>query len=60
MMDNFKQLHPISQALIATIFTWGLTVLGSALVFLKRKFSHSSMDGMLGFTLLMVLDVAFG
>ncbi|MCH8010786.1 MAG: ZIP family metal transporter [Candidatus Marinimicrobia bacterium] len=49
-MDNFKQLHPISQALIATIFTWGLTALGSALVFLKREFSHRVMDGMLGFT----------
>ncbi|MCH8070296.1 MAG: ZIP family metal transporter, partial [Candidatus Marinimicrobia bacterium] len=28
---------------------WGLTALGSALVFLKREFSRRAMDGMLGF-----------
>lgn len=49
MIENFKEFHPVLQALIATIFTWGLTALGSALVFLKREFSHRTMDGMLGF-----------
>ncbi|MCH7733531.1 MAG: ZIP family metal transporter [Candidatus Marinimicrobia bacterium] len=48
-MENFKEFHPVLQALIATIFTWGLTALGSALVFLKREFSRRAMDGMLGF-----------
>lgn len=49
MIENFKEFHPVLQALIATIFTWGLTALGSALVFLKREFSRRAMDGMLGF-----------
>lgn len=49
MIENFREFHPVLQALIATIFTWGLTALGSALVFLKREFSRRAMDGMLGF-----------
>ena len=37
------------QALIATIFTWGLTALGASLVFLKNKPSQKMLDVMLGF-----------
>src|SRR4030043_305750 len=29
-MDFFQNFHPVLQALIATCFTWGLTVLGAA------------------------------
>jgi hypothetical protein len=34
MMAIFLQLHPILQALLATTFTWGVTALGAAGVFL--------------------------
>ncbi len=35
-MDGFKGLDPILQALLAGGFTWGVTALGAALVFLMR------------------------
>lgn len=48
-MDLFKGLSPILQALIATLFTWGVTALGSAGVFLTRDVDRKVLDGMLGF-----------
>jgi ZIP family zinc transporter len=49
MIDFFKDLHPIMQALFATLFTWMLTALGSAGVFIFRDLSRRILDGMLGF-----------
>lgn len=48
-MELFKSLSPILQALIATLFTWGVTALGSAGVFLARDVNRKVLDGMLGF-----------
>ena len=44
-----QELHPVLQALIATCFTWGLTALGAAMVFLTRSMSKRTLDGALGF-----------
>ncbi|MFA4944563.1 MAG: ZIP family metal transporter [Lentisphaeria bacterium] len=41
--------NAILQALVATIFTWGMTALGAAAVFAARDFSRKALDGMLGF-----------
>lgn len=49
MMDYFIGLNPIAQALIATLFTWGMTAVGAALVFTTKKVNQKLMDGMLGF-----------
>ncbi|MFC1724135.1 ZIP family metal transporter [candidate division KSB1 bacterium] len=49
MTGFFENLSPIVQALIATCFTWGLTALGAAGVFLKKDISKNTLDGMLGF-----------
>lgn len=43
------QFHPVLQALFATLFTWGVTALGSAGVFLAKEFKRTIMDGLLGF-----------
>lgn len=48
-MELFKSLSPTLQALIATLFTWGVTALGSAGVFLVRDVNRRVLDGMLGF-----------
>lgn len=48
MINFFINLNPIWQALIATMFTYGFTVLGSALVFPFRNVKRSIMDAMLG------------
>ncbi len=49
MFDWFINLNYVYQALIATIFTYLITVLGSAIVFLFKKINKSIMDAMLGF-----------
>ncbi|MBN1763434.1 MAG: ZIP family metal transporter [Methanomicrobia archaeon] len=48
-MDTLRQLHPVLQALLATLFTWALTALGAATVFMARDVSRKVLDGMLGF-----------
>ncbi|AUJ26942.1 ZIP family metal transporter [Virgibacillus dokdonensis] len=49
LVDYFLTLHPIIQALIATLFTWGMTALGAALVFTTKNFNQRFLDSMLGF-----------
>jgi ZIP family zinc transporter len=49
MFDFLRDLHPVVQALLATLFTWGMTALGAGLVFLRREISRKTLDGMLGF-----------
>ncbi len=49
MMNFFQQFNPILQALIAGIFTWGITACGAAAVFISKKFSQKILDAMLGF-----------
>lgn len=49
MIDFPQNLHPVVQALLATCFTWALTALGAASVFLARDISRRVLDGMLGF-----------
>ena len=35
-MSTFAALHPILQALLATLFTWGMTAAGAATVLLAK------------------------
>lgn len=41
--------NPIVQALLATLFTWGMTALGAALVFATSAVNRKLLDTMLGF-----------
>ena len=47
MFEYFSNLLPIYQALVATIFTWFLTALGSSLVFFFKTLNHKMLDAML-------------
>lgn len=49
MIAFFEQFNPIVQALLGTLFTWGVTALGAAGVFLKKDISRKLLNGMLGF-----------
>lgn len=49
MPQWFVDLSPIYQALLATCFTWFLTALGAAGVFLGKELSRKTLDSMLGF-----------
>jgi len=46
----FKEQAPMMQALYAGLFTWGLTALGAALVFLFKGSNRKVLDCALGFT----------
>lgn len=49
MFETFSGLHPVYQALVATLFTWFMTALGSALVFFFKTIKRNALDAMLGF-----------
>ncbi len=44
-----RDIHPVIQALLGTLFTYAMTAAGSATVFAKRDMSRRMLDGFLGF-----------
>lgn len=48
IMDFFVNLHPIWQGLVATLFTYGITVLGASVVFLFKVVNQKFLDLMMG------------
>lgn len=48
--QNIIALGPVWAAFFATTFTWLLTAMGAAIVFLFKDMSRRMLDGMLGFT----------
>ncbi len=44
----FLGLDPLGQALLATLFTWGLTATGAGLVFVTKTLDRRAFDAMLG------------
>ena len=59
MTAYLGSLSPITQALLATLFTWGLTALGAASVFTVRKFNQKLLDSMLGFAAGVMIAASF-
>jgi len=49
IIEWFTSLHPIWQALCATLFTWFLTALGASLVFGFKNINRRVLDALLGF-----------
>lgn len=49
MVEWLIDLPPIIQALLASLFTWGVTAIGAATVFLVKTINLKVMDAMLGF-----------
>jgi ZIP family zinc transporter len=49
MYEWFANLSPVNQALIGTLFTWGMTAIGAALVFTTKTVNQKFLDSMLGF-----------
>ena len=50
VFNAFAGLSPVWQALVATLFTWGVTAIGASMIFCVRSMNQKLMDGMLGFT----------
>jgi len=49
MFSWFAHLNPIIQALLAALFTWGVTALGASAVLFVKGVNRKVLDGMLGF-----------
>ena len=56
---NFIDLAPVFQALLATLFTWGVTALGAASVFMVRTVNQKLLDSLLGFAAGVMLAASF-
>ena len=74
-MNWFQSQSVVLQAFIAGLFTWGCTIVGSAIVFFFKHISRKLLDIMMGFAagvmiatlglmvgfvIMMILDVALG
>lgn len=49
MIEWFIELNPAYQGLLATLFTYSVTVLGASLVFFFKNVNQKVMDVMMGF-----------
>ena len=59
MFEAFQQLNPVMQAFLATLFTWGVTAAGAALVFMKKTINQRQLDAMLGFAAGVMIAASF-
>ncbi len=59
MVEIIEGLHPVMQALIATLFTWGVTAIGAAAVFVFKRANRRLLDCMLGFAGGVMIAVSY-
>ncbi|MDY0376221.1 MAG: ZIP family metal transporter [Desulfobacterium sp.] len=59
MIYFIQQFSPVNQALMATLFTWGVTAAGAGLVFFTRTINQKFMDCMLGFAAGVMIAASF-
>ncbi len=59
MIDFMKQFSPVEQALIGTLFTYGVTALGASLVFFFKSINKTVLNGMLGFAAGVMIAASF-
>jgi ZIP family zinc transporter len=54
-----EQLNPVIQALLATLFTWGVTAVGAAFVFTSKDVNRKVLDALLGFAAGVMIAASF-
>ena len=59
MTQAFQELNPIVQALLAGLFTWGLTALGASAVFFFKTVDRRLLDASLGFAAGVMIAASF-
>ena len=59
MLTYLEQQSPILLALLATIFTYSITLLGASIVFLFKKVNKNIMDAMLGVAAGIMIAASF-
>ena len=58
-MNWFGDLNPILQALIATTFTWGITLLGALVVCFFKEVNKKALNTILGFSAGVMIAASF-
>ncbi len=58
-MNWFEDLNPVIQALIATIFTWGVTALGALVVCFFKNVNKKVLNTILGFSAGIMIAASF-
>ncbi|MCM8788833.1 MAG: ZIP family metal transporter [Candidatus Omnitrophica bacterium] len=58
-MDAIQNLNTVLLALLAGIFTWLLTAIGSSFVFITKRFDQKMFDTMLGFAAGVMIAASF-
>ncbi len=53
------EMPPVVQAFLATMFTWGMTAAGAALVFATKNVPRKLLDAMLGFAAGVMIAASF-
>lgn len=59
MKDWFFGLNPVLQALLATLFTWGVTALGAAMVVFAKEVPRKFLDAALGMAAGVMVAASF-
>jgi zinc transporter, ZIP family len=59
IIEWFTEMHPVLQALLATLFTWGVTAFGAAMVFFFKTINRKVLDAMLGFAAGVMIAASF-
>ena len=59
MIGFLSNCNPVILAFIATLFTWFVTLLGSALVFFFKNINKNILDSMLGFSAGIMISASF-
>ncbi|MFZ0282049.1 MAG: ZIP family metal transporter [Bacteroidales bacterium] len=58
-LERLIEVNPILLALIATLFTWGVTALGAAMVFFFKTINKKILNSMLGFAAGVMIAASF-
>ncbi len=59
IFTELTSLHPVIQALFATLFTWFVTALGASMVFFFKTVERKVLDSMLGFAAGVMIAASF-
>jgi ZIP family zinc transporter len=56
---SFTDLNPVFQALVATLFTWFITAVGAASIFLTKTVNRKVLDSLMGFAAGVMIAASF-
>lgn len=59
MSEQLLALGPVALALLASLFTWGMTACGAAMVFFFKDINQKVLNGMLGFASGVMIAASF-